>query len=347
MRSDGPLVLGIETSCDETGVGIVAGTTLLADAVASSVEEHARFGGVVPEVASRAHLEAMVATVHRACADAGVAPADVDAIAVTAGPGLTGALLVGLAAAKAYALALDKPLYGVNHLSAHVAVDLLEHGPLDEPCIALLVSGGHASLLRVPRVGGLELHELGATLDDAAGEAFDKVARLLGLPFPGGPHIDRLARDGDPRAIAFPRALTGHGDAPFDFSFSGLKTAVARWVEARQRAGETVPVADVAASFQEAVVDVLTAKAVRAAGEEGVGHLLLGGGVAANSRLRAVAEQRCAAAGLRLRVPRPGLCTDNGAMVAALGAQLVAHDVPPSALDIGADSALAITTVLR
>ena len=338
-----PLVLGIETSCDETGVGIVRGGTLLADAVASSVEEHARFGGVVPEVASRAHLEAMVPTVHRAFASAGVSPQDIDAIAVTAGPGLAGALLVGVAAAKAYALALGKPLYGVNHLSAHVAVDLLDNGPLDEPCVALLVSGGHSSLLLVPRVGGADVQELGATVDDAAGEAYDKVARLLGLPFPGGPPIDRIARDGDAAAIAFPRGMS---DAPYAFSFAGLKTAVARWVEARHRAGEPVPVADVAASFQEAVVDVLTAKAVRAARDSGVDYLIVGGGVAANSRLRALAAQRCEAAGIRLRVPRPGLCTDNGAMVAALGAQLVAHGAAPSRLDLPADSALPITTVL-
>jgi N6-L-threonylcarbamoyladenine synthase len=343
VNSDQPLVLGIETSCDETGVGIVRGTTLLADAVASSVDEHARFGGVVPEVASRAHLQAMVPTIERALAAAGVRAADIDAVAVTAGPGLAGALLVGVAAAKAFSLALGKPLYGVNHLSAHVAVDLLEHGPLDEPCIALLVSGGHSSLLLVPRIGGQELTELGATVDDAAGEAYDKVARLLGLPFPGGPPIDRIARDGDPAAIDFPRAMRDDG---FSFSFSGLKTAVARWVEARQRAGESVPTADVAASFQEAVVDVLTAKAVRAATEHGVEHLVIGGGVAANSRLRALAEQRCATAGLRLRIPRPGLCTDNGAMVAALGAQLVAAGAPPSSLHIPADSALPITEVL-
>ncbi|MEP7178303.1 MAG: tRNA (adenosine(37)-N6)-threonylcarbamoyltransferase complex transferase subunit TsaD [Pseudonocardiales bacterium] len=344
--SSEPLVLGIETSCDETGVGIVRGTTLLADAIASSVDEHARFGGVVPEVASRAHLQAMVPTIERALATAGIAAGDVDAVAVTAGPGLTGALLVGVAAAKAYALALGKPLYGVNHLSAHVAVDLLEHGPLAEPCIALLVSGGHSSLLLVPRVGGEDVTELGATVDDAAGEAYDKVARLLGLPFPGGPPLDRLARDGNPAAIAFPRGMSGHHDAPFAFSFSGLKTSVARWVEGRQRSGEPVPIADVAASFQEAVADVLTAKAVRAAQEQGVGHLVIGGGVAANSRLRALAEQRCAAAGIVLRIPRPGLCTDNGAMVAALGAQLVAHGARPSELDIPADSALPITDVL-
>jgi N6-L-threonylcarbamoyladenine synthase len=343
VLSDEPLVLGIETSCDETGVGIVRGTTLLADAIASSVDEHARFGGVVPEVASRAHLEAMVPTIDRALETAGIGAADIDAVAVTAGPGLSGALLVGVAAAKAYALALGKPLYGVNHMSAHVAVDLLEHGPLDHPCIALLVSGGHSSLLLVPRIGGEHVDELGATVDDAAGEAYDKVARLLGLPFPGGPPIDRIARDGDAAAIAFPRGMHGEGYA---FSFSGLKTAVARWVETRRRAGEQVPVADVAASFQEAVVDVLTAKAVRAATDQGVGHLLIGGGVAANSRLRALAEQRCSGAGLQLRVPRPALCTDNGAMVAALGAQLVANGATPSALDLPADSALPITDVL-
>ncbi|MGI8761607.1 MAG: tRNA (adenosine(37)-N6)-threonylcarbamoyltransferase complex transferase subunit TsaD [Jatrophihabitantaceae bacterium] len=342
MNSE-PLVIGIETSCDETGIGVVRGTTLLADAVASSVDEHARFGGVVPEVASHAHLQAMLPTLRRALDTAAIAAADVDAVAVTAGPGLTGALLVGVAAAKAYALALDKPLYGVNHLSAHVAVDLLEHGPLDEACVALLVSGGHSSLLLVPRIGGEDLTELGATVDDAAGEAYDKVARLLGLPFPGGPPIDRISRDGDPAAIAFPRAMR---DGGFEFSFSGLKTAVARWVEARHRDGQPVPVADVAASFQEAVVDVLTAKAVRAAREQGVGYLIIGGGVAANTRLRALAQQRCDDAGLRLRVPRPGLCTDNGAMVAALGAQLVAHGAAPSALDLPADSALPVTEVL-
>jgi N6-L-threonylcarbamoyladenine synthase len=339
-----PLVLGFETSCDETGVGLVRGHSLLADAVASSVDSHARFGGVVPEVASRAHLEAMVPTVHRAFDTAGVAPSDVDAIAVTAGPGLSGALLVGVAAAKAYALALDKPFYGVNHLAAHVAVDTLEHGPLPEPCVALLVSGGHSSLLLVPDLAE-DVEPLGATIDDAAGEAFDKVARLLGLPFPGGPPIDRAARAGDPAAVSFPRGLTGRHDPPYDFSFSGLKTAVARWVEARQRTGSAVPVADVAASFQEAVVDVLTVKAIRACRDRGVEHLLIGGGVAANSRLRALATSRCEDAGIRLRVPRPGLCTDNGAMVAALGSRLVAAGKPPSTLDIPADSALPVDRI--
>ena len=345
---DEPLVLGIETSCDETGVGIVRGYTLLADAVASSVEEHARFGGVVPEVASRAHLEAMVPTVRRALVDAGVAFSDVDAIAVTAGPGLAGALLVGVAAAKAYAVALNKPLYGVNHLGAHVAVDTLEHGPLPEPAVAMLVSGGHSSLLLVDDLTG-DVRALGATIDDAAGEAFDKVARVLGMPFPGGPPIDRAAVHGDPASIVFPRGLTGPRDRAehrFDFSFSGLKTAVARWVETRQRSGEPVPVNDVAAAFQEAVADVLTAKAVDACREHGVDTLVIGGGVAANSRLRALATERCAAAGIILRVPRPKLCTDNGAMVAALGSRLVAAGVAPSPLDLPADSSLPVTEIV-
>ncbi len=343
--SDEPLVLGIETSCDETGVGLVRGTTLLADAVASSVDEHARFGGVVPEVASRAHLEAMVPTVERALKAAGVSLRDVDAVAVTAGPGLMGALLVGVAAAKSYALAFDKPLYGVNHLAGHIAVDQLEHGPLPEPCVALLVSGGHSSLLLVRDVT-LDVEPLGATVDDAAGEAFDKIGRLLGMPFPGGPPIDRAAREGDPTAIAFPRGMTGPHDAPYDFSFSGLKTAVARWIERRRRDGEPVPVADVAASFQEAVVDVLTTKAVRACRDLSIDTLLIGGGVAANSRLRGLAEERCTVAGIRLRVPRPALCTDNGAMVAALGAELVARNRKPSALDLPADSSLPVTDIV-
>ncbi|GAB3851363.1 tRNA (adenosine(37)-N6)-threonylcarbamoyltransferase complex transferase subunit TsaD [Nocardioides maradonensis] len=350
---DEPLVLGIETSCDETGVGIVRGHTLLADAVASSVEEHARFGGVVPEVASRAHLEAMVPTIRRACDTAGVTLTDIDAIAVTHGPGLAGALLVGVASAKALAIGLDKPLYGVNHLAAHVAVDQLEHGALPEPSLALLVSGGHSSLLRVTDItgggpGGTGVDPMGATIDDAAGEAFDKVARLLGLPFPGGPHIDRAAREGA-ITIDFPRGLSTRKDLErhrFDFSFSGLKTAVARWVEARERSGEPVPVADVAASFQEAVCDVLVRKALDAAASEGIEDLMIGGGVAANSRLRAMAEERAAKVGVRIRVPRPGLCTDNGAMVAALGSTMVARGRTPSPLDLPADSSLPVTDVL-
>jgi N6-L-threonylcarbamoyladenine synthase len=246
--------------------------------------------------------------------------------------------MVGVSAAKALAIALGTPLYGVNHLAAHVAVDQLEHGPLPRPTIALLVSGGHSSLLSVEDVTG-EVEPLGATIDDAAGEAFDKVGRLLGMPFPGGPPIDRAARHGKPSAIAFPRGLSGPRDMQrhrFDFSFAGLKTAVARWVEARELAGEPVPVADVAASFQEAVVDILTR----------IESLLIGGGVAANSRLRTLAAERCADVGVELRVPRPGLCTDNGAMVAALGAEIMARGHPPSPLNIAADSSMPVTEIL-
>jgi N6-L-threonylcarbamoyladenine synthase len=344
--NDAPLVLGIETSCDETGVALVRGRTLLADAIASSVDEQARFGGVVPEVASRAHLEAFGATVRRATREAGVALADVDAIAVTSGPGLVGALLVGVSAAEGLALALDRPLYGVNHLAAHVAVDRLVHGELPEPAIALLVSGGHTSLLQVDDVT-MDVSPIGSTLDDAAGEAFDKVARLLGLPFPGGPHIDRVAADGDPGSIDFPRGLTlPRDDAQhrYDFSFSGLKTAVARWLAAERASGRAVPTADVAAAFQEAVVDVLVSKAIRACRDTGITTLVVGGGVAANSRLRAVVQER--AQGLDVRVPPPALCTDNGAMVAALGAALLERGRPASVPGIGADSSLPVDTVV-
>lgn len=348
MQTDEPLVLGIETSCDETGIGIVRGNTLLANIVASSVDEHARFGGVVPEVASRAHLEALVPSVERALAHAGVKLSDIDAVAVTAGPGLVGALLVGVTAAKAYASALNVPFFGVNHLAAHVAVDALEHGPLPQPMIAMLVSGGHSSLLQVTDVTR-DIAPLGATLDDAAGEAFDKVARVLGLPFPGGPHIDRCAADGDAASIEFPRGLTATKDLAehrYDFSFSGLKTAVARWIEAKQRAGEPVPVADVAASFQEAVADVLVRKALWACADTGIDDLLIGGGVAANSRLRALAQARAESAGVRLRVPAPGLCTDNGAMVASLGSLMMQGGVAPSALTHGADPGAGVAVPL-
>ncbi|MBU6311795.1 MAG: tRNA (adenosine(37)-N6)-threonylcarbamoyltransferase complex transferase subunit TsaD [Actinomycetales bacterium] len=344
--TDEPLVLGIETSCDETGIALVRGRTLLADAVASSVNEHVRFGGVVPEVASRAHLEAFAPTLRRACADADVSVSDIDAIAVTAGPGLAGALLVGVSAAQGLALALDRPLYGVNHLSAHVAVDRLVHGDLPEPAIALLVSGGHSSLLRVDDIAA-DIEPLGATLDDAAGEAFDKVARLLGLPFPGGPSIDALACEGDPDAIAFPRGLTLPRDEAahrHDFSFSGLKTAVVRWLDACRREGREVPLADVAASFQEAVADVLVRKAIRACRDEGIDTLVVGGGVAANSRLRALLDQR--AEGLRVRIPPARLCTDNGAMVAALGAVLVERGATPTPLGLGADSSMPVELVV-
>ena len=344
----GPLVLGIESSCDETSVGIVRGAELLANEVASSVAAHARFGGVVPEVASRAHLEAMTPTLERALSSAGIELAEVDAIAVTAGPGLMGSLVVGLAAAKALASALGKPLYGLNHLVGHVAVDILDHGPLPEPVLALLVSGGHSQLLLVRDITG-DITEVGTTIDDAAGEAYDKVARLLGLAYPGGPEIDRLAQQGNPKAIAFPRGLTARHDLArhrFDYSFSGLKTAVARYVEQRERDGEPISVPDVSASFQEAVTDVLTRKAVLACREHGVQDLLIGGGVAANSRLRGLLAERADAAGVTVRRPRPGLCTDNGAMIGALGVEVVRRGRRPSSLDIGANSGLPVSTVL-
>ena len=347
MSTAQPLVLGIETSCDETGIGIVRGTTLLSNTIASSMDEHARYGGVVPEVAARAHLEALTPALGAALAEAGVTLDELDAIAVTNGPGLAGALMVGVGAAKALALSLGKPLYAVNHLVGHVGADLLDHEPLETPTVALLVSGGHTSLLLVrDLVSDVEL--LGETIDDAAGEAFDKVARLLGLPYPGGPEIDRAATNGNPKAIPFPRGLSNPKDLGrhrYDFSFSGLKTAVARWVEQREAAGEPVPIADVAACFREAVVDVLLTKAIAACNDLGVPRLLLGGGVVANARLREVAQERASRAGITLRIPPLQLCTDNGAMIAALGAQLVSAGYPPSGLGFGADSTLPVTSI--
>ncbi len=338
-----PIVLGIETSCDETAIGIVRGRTLLANVIASSVEEHARFGGVVPEIASRAHLEAILPSIEKALSDSKLSLGDIDAIAVTAGPGLVGALLVGVASASGLALGLNKPLYGVNHLAAHISVDALTHESPLEPTIALLVSGGHSSLLQVNDITKSVI-KLGETLDDAAGEAFDKIARVMKLGFPGGPEIDRIAKQGSPTAIDFPRGLTQSSDwqvRPFDFSFSGLKTAVARYLE---RTPAYVR-ADVAASFQEAIVDVLLLKALAACKSSGIDSLLIAGGVAANSRLRALAIERCERAGIRLRIPAPELCTDNGAMVAALGALMVASGRSPSPIAFDADSSLPVTVV--
>lgn len=354
----GAVILGVESSCDETGAGLVrigrpaagdpAGATcrieLLGHHLASSSDQHARFGGVVPEIASRAHLGALLPTVRAAFDAAGLRYGDVDAIAVTCGPGLAGALLVGVAAAKAYAAAWEVPLFGVNHLAGHVAADTLEHGPLPSPALALLVSGGHTQLLTVNDLGG-RIEQLGSTVDDAAGEAYDKVARLLGLGYPGGPVIDRLAAQSDPATVRFPRGLTGPRDNPYDFSFSGLKTAVARHVEGLRRDGRPVPVPDICASFQEAVADVLTAKTVRAAADLGIDTVVIAGGVAANRRLRALAEQRCRAAGLTLRIPSPGLCTDNGAMIAAVGAHVVMSGGAPSTDLLTGNPGLAVSTV--
>lgn len=376
MNRSQPLVLGIESSCDETGVGIVRGTTLLTNTVSSSMDEHVRFGGVIPEIASRAHLDAFVPTLRQALADADVKLEDVDAIAVTSGPGLAGALMVGVCAAKALALATGKPLYAINHLVAHVGVGLLDGKPnsgatpdggspasvpahaADAPRLpnnlgALLVSGGHTEILKINSITS-DVQLLGSTIDDAAGEAYDKVARILGLGYPGGPAIDRLARTGNAKAIRFPRGLSqskymGTAEEPgphrYDWSFSGLKTAVARCVEQFEARGEEVPVADIAAAFQEAVVDVITSKAVLACREHGIKDVLLGGGVAANSRLRELTGQRCASAGIKLHVPPLDLCTDNGAMVAALGAQLVMAGIGPSGIGFAPDSSMPVTAV--
>jgi N6-L-threonylcarbamoyladenine synthase len=358
MNRSQPLVLGIESSCDETGVGIVRGTTLLTNTVSSSMDEHVRFGGVIPEIASRAHLDAFVPTLEQALSDAGVTLDEVDAIAVTSGPGLAGALMVGVCAAKALAVATGKPLYAINHLVAHVGVGLLDgkegQAPeLPENLGALLVSGGHTEILKINSITD-DVVLLGSTIDDAAGEAYDKVARILGLGYPGGPAIDKMARTGNPKSIRFPRGLSqpkymGTAGEPgphrFDWSFSGLKTAVARCIEQFEARGQEIPVADIAAAFQEAVVDIISSKAVLACREHGIKDLLLGGGVAANSRLRELTGQRCASAGIRLHVPPLDLCTDNGAMVAALGAQLVMAGVQPSGIGFAPDSSMPVTTV--
>jgi N6-L-threonylcarbamoyladenine synthase len=342
-----PIVLGIETSCDETGVGIVRGNTLLANIISSSMDKHAIFGGVVPEIAARAHLEALTPVLDEALEKVNLTLDDIDAIAVTNGPGLAGALMVGVGAAKALSVATGKPIYAVNHLVGHVGADILDRGELQTPTIALLVSGGHTSLLLVrDLLNDVEL--LGETIDDAAGEAFDKVARVLGLSYPGGPEIDRVAKEGNPASIRFPRGLTLPKDMEkhrYDFSFSGLKTAVARHVELAESKNEEISIADVAASFREAVVDVLIKKAVSACKELGVPRLLLGGGVVANARLREVAKEQCEANGIELRIPPFSLCTDNGAMIAILGAQLIMAGRAPSTLDFSAESTLPVTIV--
>lgn len=343
-----PLILGIESTCDETGVALVRGRELLGDVVATSMDEYARFGGIIPEIASRAHLEAFVPTLDAALAAADVDLSEVDAVAVCAGPGLIGSLTVGVTAAKSLAAALGRPVYGVNHVIAHLAVDELVDGPLPERFIGLIVSGGHSNLLRVADIA-TDVVELGGTLDDAAGEAFDKVGRLLDLPYPGGPHVDRLSQSGDRGAIRFPRGLEAAKDRQrhrYDFSFSGLKTAVARYVESLEEAGREVPRADVCAAFSEAVNDSLTAKAVQACLDHDCPTLVVGGGFSANSRLRALAAERCEAAGIELRMPPLRYCTDNGAQIAALGAAAVRAGVEPSPMGFAPDSGMGLEVVV-
>jgi N6-L-threonylcarbamoyladenine synthase len=309
-------VLGIETSCDETAAAVVDdGLKILSSVLASQHDVHGRFGGVVPELASRAHLERLNPVVEEALGQAGTGWKEIEGVAVTQGPGLVGALLVGLASAKAMALALDVPLIGVNHLEGHIYANFLEHGPPDPPYVCLLVSGGHTMLVHMPEEHRYQV--LGQTVDDAAGEAFDKVARFLGLGYPGGPVLDRLAREGNPEYVRFPRAMAGSGD--LDFSLSGLKTAVVRHVKAERAAGREPPAADLAASFQEAVVDVQVQKTMAASEATGVRTVLLGGGVVANSRLRERMAQEAEGRGLRLLHPSPELCTDNAAMIASVG----------------------------
>jgi N6-L-threonylcarbamoyladenine synthase len=326
------ITLGIETSCDETAVAVVADGEVRANLIAAQVHLHERFGGVVPEVAARAHVEALTPLMAEALEVAGVEVRDLEGVAVTVGPGLVGALLVGMAGAKSLALAADLPLIGVHHLEGHYWANFLVHGPPEPPYVALIVSGGHTMLVHVPE---LYHHEIvGQTLDDAAGEAFDKVARLLGLGFPGGPAIDALSREGDPHAIAFPRAMATSDD--LDFSMSGLKTAVLRYVQAERAAGREPDVPDVAASFQEAIVDVQVTKTIAAATGLGVGTVLLGGGVVANARLRERLAADGEAAGLRVLMPPLDLCTDNAAMIACLGEARLARGERTS-LDIAAD----------
>ncbi|MGH9233719.1 MAG: tRNA (adenosine(37)-N6)-threonylcarbamoyltransferase complex transferase subunit TsaD [Acidimicrobiales bacterium] len=324
-------ILGIETSCDETAAAVVDhATQVRSSVVASQIDQHARYGGVVPEIASRAHVEMLTPVIAQALVEAGVADDEIDAVAATTGPGLVGSLLVGVSAAKALALVWDVPFVAVNHLEGHLYAAFLEEPDLELPLVVLLVSGGHTMLVHMEDHG--RYHLLGSTIDDAAGEAFDKVARFLGLGYPGGPVIDRLAAQGDPSAVALPRAMLDRsGDDRHDFSFSGLKTAVVNHV----RRHPDVAAADVAAGFQEAVVDVLVTKARRAASEVGAKGLCLGGGVAANSSLRDRVAKACDEDGIRAFVPSRAMCTDNAAMIAAAGWWRLRAD-GPSPLDTGA-----------
>jgi N6-L-threonylcarbamoyladenine synthase len=328
------LVLGIETSCDETAAAVVEdGRRALSDVVSSQVDVHAKWGGVVPELASRNHVMQLMPVIDEALDRAGRRLADLDGLAVTSGPGLLGALLVGVQAAKALALAVDRPLAGINHLEGHLCAIRLAERSVEPPFVGLVVSGGHTSLYHVPEWGTYRV--LGSTRDDAAGEAYDKVAKLLGLGYPGGIAIDRLAQNGNPKAIRFKPAHTRGG--AFDFSFSGLKTAVLHHVQDHGvPAGAAL--ADLCASFQESVADALSRKAIRAARQMGSSSLLVCGGVAANSRLRALCEERAKAAGVAAFIPPPRLCTDNGAMIAAAGTLALGRGVR-AGFDLNGDPA--------
>ncbi|UQA80975.1 tRNA (adenosine(37)-N6)-threonylcarbamoyltransferase complex transferase subunit TsaD [Gardnerella piotii] len=346
-KTSEPIVLGIESTCDETAAAIVKGRTLVSNVVASSMQEHARYGGVIPEIASRAHAEAFVPVVSKALADANMDLSDIDAIAVSAGPGLAGCLAVGVSGAKALASAAKKPIYGINHVIGHIAVTQLQFGDVPKDVLALIVSGGHTSLLHVNDIAR-SIDVVGTTLDDAAGECFDKVARLLGFPYPGGPHIDRHGRLGNPNTLKVPQGLTqgrSGKEHPYDFSFSGVKTAVARWVEARQSQGLEIPVDDVCASLANSVADVLSRKAMMGCEQYGSKTLLIGGGFSANSQLREHLLEQGKEHGIEVRLPELKLCTDNGAMVAMLGVNLVEAGVRPSAPDFAIDSAMPLTTV--
>lgn len=310
------VILAIESSCDETACAVIRdGHEICANVVSTQIKIHEKFGGVVPEVASRKHLEYIDIVIEEALAESGYSFAELDAIAVTMGPGLIGALLVGLSTAKGLAYALEKPLIGVHHIEGHIYANFLAHPEITLPCICLVVSGGHTNIVKIAAHGDYEI--LGQTVDDAAGEAFDKVARAIGLGYPGGPKIDALAREGDPSAIAFPRAKL---DEPLNFSFSGLKSAVLNYLNQAEMKGETIDRANVAASFQEAVVDVLGSHTVQAMQEHDIHTLLLAGGVSANSRIRARFEQLCTDAGYALYYPPLSLCTDNAAMIGAAAA---------------------------
>ena len=312
MRNGKLLTLAIESSCDETAAAVMEeGRSVLSNIISSQIDIHKQFGGVVPEIASRHHLTNVNTVVDRALEEAGAAMDDVDMIGVTCGPGLVGALLIGLATAKAYALATGKPLIGVHHIHGHICANYIEHGELEPPFTALVVSGGHTNIVEV--TGYNECRVLGGTRDDAAGEAYDKVARVLGLGYPGGPLIDRIAADGDPAAVEFKRVYLEKDS--FDFSFSGIKTGVLNYVNSEKQAGREINVADVAAGFQAAVLDVIVAKTLKAATDMGKDRIVMAGGVAANSRLRAMMEEGCAERGLKLYYPSPVLCTDNAAMI--------------------------------